>query len=237
MKVALLGYGKMGHIIEAIAPAQGIEIIERLDIDKKLQDDEATRLALQEVNVLIDFSVPDAVLENIKISAGLKKNIVIGTTGWYDHLDTANKIVLENDIGLVHASNFSLGINLFYKLVQRAGELFHIFDNYDCFMEESHHKFKKDAPSGTALNLMKILEKIYGKDKIPITSVRAGYIPGTHAVGFDSNVDSISLKHTARSREGFAQGAIFAAKWIQNRKGIFAFSDILDSVLKELKFK
>ncbi len=237
MKVALLGYGKMGHIIEDIAPDQGIEVVERFDIDRKIQDNDAIRSALNEVGILIDFSVPDRVLDNIKIAASMKKNLVIGTTGWYDHLDTVQDIVKEHSIGLVHASNFSLGINLFYKVIQRAGELFHTFENYDCFMKESHHKFKKDAPSGTALNLMKILEDFYEKGSVPVTSVRAGYIPGSHSVGFDSNVDSISLKHTARNREGFAQGAILASKWIQNRKGLYAFSDVLDSILKESNFK
>jgi 4-hydroxy-tetrahydrodipicolinate reductase len=233
MRIALLGYGKMGHIIEGIAPDHGIEITERFDVDRTIQDDETTRSVLEQVRVLLDFSIPDAVCRNIEIAAKLNKQLVIGTTGWYDHLPDVKAIVKKRNIGLVYASNFSLGINLFYKVIERAGELFQTFGNYDCFIEEAHHQFKKDAPSGTALTLRNILEKYYKKDQIPVTSVRAGYFPGTHSVGFDSNVDTISLKHTARSREGLAQGAILAAKWIEHRKGIYVFSDVLESILND----
>ncbi|MGH7456025.1 MAG: 4-hydroxy-tetrahydrodipicolinate reductase, partial [bacterium] len=128
----------------------------------------------------------------------------------------------------VYGSNFSLGVNLFYQIVERAAQLFSAFDSYDPFIAESHHKFKQDAPSGTALVLQKLLAKAYGERPIPVTSVRAGYIPGTHAVSFDSAVDTIRLEHTARNREGFAEGAFLAAKWIAGRKGFYEFREMLN---------
>jgi 4-hydroxy-tetrahydrodipicolinate reductase len=156
---------------------------------------------------------------------------VIGTTGWYSRLEEASKIGASSNIGVVYGSNFSLGVNLFYQIVERAAQLFSAFDSYDPFIEEAHHKFKKDAPSGTALVLQKTLAKIYGDRPVPVTSVRAGYIPGTHAVSFDSVVDTIRLEHTARSREGFAEGALLAAKWIAGRKGFYEFREVLEERL------
>jgi 4-hydroxy-tetrahydrodipicolinate reductase len=232
MKIALLGYGKMGHMIEDLARDSGLDVVQQFDVDRTITADEHTRESLKDVNVLIDFSIPDAVIENVRTAAKLHKHLVVGTTGWFDHLPEVDKIVKENDIGLVHASNFSLGINLFYKIIRNASDLFQAFKDYDCFVEEAHHQFKLDAPSGTAINIQDILEKNYGGKKIPVTSVRAGYIPGTHSVAFDSKADTVSLKHTARSRAGFAQGAILAAKWIETRKGLYEFSDILNDILK-----
>lgn len=232
MKIALLGYGKMGHMIDDLALEQGLEVIEKFDVGRTIKADEPTRTALRNVPVFIDFSIPDAAFENIRIAAELKKHLVIGTTGWHDRLGEVEDIVKKNDIGLVYASNFSLGINLFYKVVAKAASLFSAFQDYDCFVEEAHHKFKLDAPSGTAINIRKILQEQYPNKECPVTSVRAGYIPGIHSVGFDSKADTVQLKHTARSREGFALGAIMAAKWIEKRKGLYAFSDIVDIILK-----
>ena len=232
MKIALLGYGKMGHMIDDLASEHGLEVIEKYDVGREIKADESTKTDLMNVPVFIDFSIPDVVFENIRIAAELKKHLVIGTTGWHDHLGEVEDIVKNNDIGLVYASNFSLGINLFYKVVAKAAGLFAAFQDYDCYVEEAHHQFKLDAPSGTAISIRKILEEQYKTKECPVTSVRAGYIPGTHSVGFDSKADTVQLKHTARSREGFALGAIMAAKWIEQRKGMYAFSDILDNILK-----
>jgi 4-hydroxy-tetrahydrodipicolinate reductase len=129
---------------------------------------------------------------------------------------------------LIYGSNFSIGVNLMFKLAQRAAELFKDFADYDPFLEEAHHKFKKDAPSGTALSLRKIIEREYDRD-VPTASTRAGYIPGTHTAGFDSEVDTLTITHTARSRAGFAEGAMVAARWIENRKGFFEFADLFSS--------
>ena len=227
MKIALIGYGKMGRIVETVATRRGHEVKERFMDVKPFSSDSKTKALLKDVSVLIDFSVPEAVLENIQAACDLSKHIVVGTTGWYNNLEDAKKIVEKSNIGMVYASNFSLGINLFYRIVERASELFKKFENYDPFIEEAHHKFKKDAPSGTALVLKKIVAGQYGEKDIPVTSVRAGYIPGKHKVSFDSLVDTISLEHTARNREGFAEGAILAAEWIENRKGFFEFQEVL----------
>jgi 4-hydroxy-tetrahydrodipicolinate reductase len=228
MKIAIVGYGKMGRLVEEVGRRQNIETVAQFDIANPLHADEETRRLLAGVDALIDFSMPDAVLENLRQVAALPANLVIGTTGWHDRLDEARKIVESSGIGLVYGSNFSLGVNLFYQIVEHVAKLFSAFDNYDPFLEEAHHKFKKDAPSGTALMLKKILAKEYDKREIPVTSVRAGYIPGTHAVSFDSSVDTIRLEHAARSREGFAEGALLAAKWIAGKKGFFEFREILN---------
>ncbi len=227
MKIALIGYGKMGRMVEAVALRHGLEVKERFMDVKPFSSDSKTKNLLEDVSVLIDFSVPEAVLGNIKSACDISKNIVVGTTGWYDQLEDVKKMVEKSKIGMVYASNFSLGINLFYRIVERAAELFRKFEDYDPFIEEAHHKFKKDSPSGTALVLKKIIENQYDKKNIPITSVRAGYIPGKHRVSFDSTVDIVSLEHTARNREGFAEGAILAAKWIKSRKGFFEFQEVL----------
>ena len=231
MKIGLIGYGKMGRMIEGVAGRHGLEVSERFEDVRPLRPDESTRRVLKDVSVLIDFSVPEAVLENIQACADLSVNLVEGTTGWHQRIDEVQKIVEESGIGMVYASNFSLGVNLFYRIVARAGEIFKPFDSYDPFIEESHHKFKKDAPSGTGLVLKKMLEEHYGEQKVPVTSVRAGYIPGIHAVSFDSAVDTIRLEHTVRSREGFAEGAILAAKWVVGRKGFYEFGDVLEDII------
>ncbi len=228
MKIALIGYGKMGRLLEEVARRHAMEVVARFSRAHPIRAGEETRQTLHEVTTLIDFSAPDAVLENIRTAAALSLNIVIGTTGWHSRLEEARKIVESSDIGLVYGSNFSLGVNLFYQIVERAAQLFSAFDGYDPFIEEAHHKFKKDAPSGTALVLQKTLAKVYGERPVPVTSVRAGYIPGTHAVSFDSAVDTIRLAHTARSREGFAEGALLAAKWIAGRKGFYEFREMLN---------
>jgi 4-hydroxy-tetrahydrodipicolinate reductase len=235
MKVALLGYGQMGKMVEKVAGQQNIEVVERYWDEQPLIVNEKSREALKDVSVLIDFTLPDVVVENIWKGAELSLNMVVGTTGWSDKMDEVEQIVKEKQIGLVHASNFSLGINLFYKIIENAASIFSAFKNYDPYVEEAHHKIKKDAPSGTALNLMKILQRYYPKEKIPVTSVRAGYIPGIHQVDFDSKSDTVKLEHTVRSREGFAEGAILAARWIEHKKGLYAFEDVLDDILKNVK--
>jgi 4-hydroxy-tetrahydrodipicolinate reductase len=182
------------------------------------------------VEVLIDFSIPDVAFENIQTGLKLGKQIVIGTTGWYDKLEAVKKQVKSTSTGLVYASNFSLGVNLFYKLVKQSSEIMGKFKEYDPFVEEMHHQFKKDAPSGTALEILKLMKSGYSEQEIPVTSVRGGFIPGTHIVTYDSKVDSIQLSHSARNREGLARGALMAANWIHGKTGFYHFSEILDDV-------
>ena len=230
MKIALVGYGQMGKMVEQIAGSHHVEVAERFDVDHFMKEDEATRQSLRDVPVLVEFTLPETSPENIRIGTALGKSMVIGTTGWHQKLDEVRAMVRDGGTGLVYGNNFSLGVNLFYRMVSHASSIMARFDSYDPFIEEAHHRFKKDAPSGTGLTLNRIMKKNYSRD-IPTTSVRAGYIPGTHAVGFDSQVDTIQLKHTARSRGGFAEGALLAAKWVRNKQGVFEFGEVIEDLL------
>jgi 4-hydroxy-tetrahydrodipicolinate reductase len=233
MKLALIGVGKMGRMIETAAVRQGHEIIQKFWDVRPLKADAETRKRLKGVDVLIDFSTADSVADNVRAAADLSLSMVEGTTGWQGRLQEVECIVRESGIGFVYASNFSIGVNLFYRVVEKAGEVFSPFKQYDPFIEESHHKFKKDAPSGTAIEIGKLLQPHYPSGPVPVSSVRAGYIPGEHSVGFDSAVDMIRLTHTARSREGLAEGALLASSWISGKTGCFRFSDVLDQILSE----
>lgn len=224
MNIALIGYGKMGQMVGQTAARHSMDVVCIIDPMG------ANRGRLEDADVCIEFSQPDAVVDNVRRCAAAKKPVVVGTTGWYDCIPDVRSLVEESGIGLIYGSNFSIGVNLMFKLVERAAELFKAFDMYDPFIEEAHHKFKKDAPSGTAISLRKIVERQYDED-VPTASTRAGYIPGTHTVGFDSEVDTLTITHTARSRAGFAEGAIVAAKWIENRQGFFEFPEIFGNQL------
>jgi 4-hydroxy-tetrahydrodipicolinate reductase len=194
------------------------------------------------VDVFIDFTIPNSVIANVEAVAQIARPLVIGTTGWYHQLNEVKKIVSDAKIGVIYASNFSIGMNLFFKIVANAAELFDRFEQYDPFIHEFHHRGKLDSPSGTANSLANImLEKINRKqailgktsegvisqNQLHVTSTRAGYIPGTHIVGFDSEADTIELKHTAHGRRGFAAGALYAAQWIVGKQGLFTMEDLL----------
>jgi 4-hydroxy-tetrahydrodipicolinate reductase len=223
MKIAIIGYGKMGRMIEQAAERNRIEVACVTDIGGVL------RGSLADADVCIEFTQPSGVLDNIKLAAEAGKPIVVGTTGWYEHLDEVRTLVEASHIGFVYGSNFSIGVNLMFKVVEYAASLFKNFASYDPFLEEAHHKFKKDAPSGTAISLKQRLEREYNQE-VPTSSTRAGFIPGIHTVGFDSEVDTLTITHTARSRAGFAEGAIVAARWIANRQGFYEFADICDQL-------
>jgi 4-hydroxy-tetrahydrodipicolinate reductase len=225
MKLALLGYGKMGRMIEQAATAGGLEVVCVIDPIT------GSRGTLTDADVCVDFSEPDAVMGNIKMAADARVSMVVGTTGWYDRVEEARQIVEAGAIGFVYGSNFSVGVNLMFKLAAYASEIFKQFELHDPFIEEAHHKFKKDAPSGTAISLKRIVEEIYGRD-VPASSTRAGYFPGKHTVGFDSEADTLEIVHTARTRAGFADGALIAAKWIAGRKGFYEFAEIIEERLK-----
>jgi 4-hydroxy-tetrahydrodipicolinate reductase len=226
MKLALFGYGKMGQMVEQAALRNGFDVVCVIDPIA------GSRGKLNDGEVCIDFTEPAAVIENIKAAAEAGIAIVVGTTGWYDHLDEARRLVQEGGIGFVYTSNFSVGVNLMFRITEHAAHLFSRFPSHDPFIEEAHHKFKKDAPSGTALFLKRAIEAEYGRE-VPTSSTRAGYLPGTHAVAFDSEDDTLTISHTARSRAGFAEGALLAAKWIVGRKGFYEFNDIIDEQLKQ----
>jgi 4-hydroxy-tetrahydrodipicolinate reductase len=236
MKLALIGQGAMGQLVMMRARDEGHEIALTLSSRDAERNVEELAGLLRVVDVAIDFSVASAVLKNIKACAQANVPVVEGTTGWGDAKATALEYVREHDGALVYGANFSIGVNLFYRLVAHAAELFQATDDYAPFIEESHHSRKRDAPSGTALRLRDLLAARLPWD-IPIASTRAGHIPGTHRVGFDSIADQITLVHTARSREGFAAGALAAARWIQGHRGIYEFSEVFDQILKKVMSK
>ncbi|MGH9837409.1 MAG: 4-hydroxy-tetrahydrodipicolinate reductase [Blastocatellia bacterium] len=227
MKIAIVGYGKMGRMIERVAAARGHEIAARFDIDNNVNGAGLTAESLAGVDAAIEFSTPDTVLENIRRLAALRVPTVVGTTGWHAKLAEVKRLVESNEAALVYGANFSIGVNLFYKLVRDAAALLAQHTEYDPFLIEAHHKFKKDAPSGTALVIADQIRESYGGRTPEAVSIRAGHIPGTHEVGFDSEADMITLTHTARSREGFAAGAVLAAEKIVGRRGVFEFPELL----------
>ena len=230
MKLALIGYGAMGQLVGRLAIEQGHEIAQTLDVEDADRRVEDLAKALRGCDVAIDFSIADTVLKNAEACARAGVPIVVGTTGWLAQLADVQRLVTAHDGALVYGANFSVGVQVFYRIAARAAELFRDLDSYDGFIEEAHHKRKRDAPSGTAIQLHKIVAEKLGHE-VPVASTRAGYIPGTHRLGFDSAADQITLTHEARSREGFAAGALVAAKWIVGRKGVFEFSEVFDEIV------
>lgn len=227
MNIAIVGYGKMGKIIERIAQERGHSIVARFDVDNNVNGEGLTTESLAGVDAAIEFSTPEAALDNIRRLVSLRVPTVIGTTGWYDQLDDVRRLVEPNGAALVWGANFSIGVNLFFKLVQDASALFAQYNQYDPYLLEFHHKFKKDAPSGTALITARAMREAYGDRTPQAVAVRAGHIPGTHEVGFDSEADTITLTHTARNREGFAAGAVLAAERIVGKRGLYEFPELL----------
>jgi 4-hydroxy-tetrahydrodipicolinate reductase len=231
MKVALVGYGKMGRVVEELAPGKGMEVVACFTRSRPLRADAETRRTLSGVAALVDFSVPEAVAGTARVAAELSLPLVIGTTGWHDRLDEVREIVEASGIGAVRAANFSLGVNVFYLLVERAAQLLATVDGYDPYIHDWHHRFKLDSPSGTALEIRRRMARSYGEREVPISCQRAGYVPSVHQVGFDSAADTIHLEHRARSRQGLAEGALLAARWIAGRVGFHDFREVLVDLL------
>lgn len=230
MKIALIGTGNMGEMVAVLARRRGHEIT--ASVDELQRDLGATELAsfLSGNEVAIDFSGARAVERNVEACMIAGVPLVEGTTGWNDQLDEVRTAVERYNGALVYGANFSIGVNLFYRVTEFAAEIFSRFPEYEVFIEEQHHSRKKDAPSGTALKLEMIVSQQVQRE-ISISSTRAGNIPGTHRVGFDGPADQVLLEHTARSREGFAAGSIRAAEWIVNKKGFFEFGEVMDEIL------
>lgn len=227
MNLAIVGYGKMGRMVEQFAPEYGFAVQLKLDVDNNANFEGLTRENFTGVDVAIEFSTPETVVENLLRLAGLGVSTVAGATGWTARLDVVKKAVEENNTGLVWAPNFSVGVNIFIRLVSEAAGLFANHPNYGAWGWEIHHDAKKDAPSGTMLKLVEEMRQAgYGRT-IDVASNRAGKQPGTHEIGFDSAADTITLRHTARGREGFARGALTAARWLAGKQGFYEFSDIL----------
>jgi 4-hydroxy-tetrahydrodipicolinate reductase len=217
--LAIVGYGKMGRLIDQLAPEYGFSVTARVDIGREEPLDGA--------DVAVEFSVPSSVVGNVAKVAALRIPMVIGTTGWAEHLAEVKSIVAKNDSGLVWSPNFSVGVNVFTRLAAEAARLLKSEKEYGAWAWEIHHITKRDAPSGTLIKLVKQMKAAGFERPIDTSSNRAGAHPGTHEIGFDSAADTITLRHTARSREGFARGALKAAQWIVGRKGFFEFSDVL----------
>lgn len=236
MKIALIGYGKMGQAIEEIALQKGHDILFRIDKDSL---DLLESNQLKEADVAIEFSTPETAFENINkcLDAGLP--VVCGTTGWLNHLSEIEQRVKKENLTFLHASNFSIGVNLFFEINKKLAELMDNQPQYEISMEEIHHTQKKDAPSGTAITLAEqILEKISRKknwinevtasaDDLEILSKRIDPAPGTHIIRYTSDIDDIEIRHTAHSRKGFAQGALAAAEYLHDKKGFFTMKDVL----------
>jgi 4-hydroxy-tetrahydrodipicolinate reductase len=235
MNIALLGYGKMGKEIEAIALKRNHTIVLKINKDNASTITDAD---LKKADVIIEFSTPHAVLENIKKCINAQVPVVIGTTGWYDKFDEIKKLCSEKNGGLFHATNFSLGVNLFFKVNTYIAELMNKYNDYDVSMEEIHHIHKLDKPSGTAITLAEqVIKKIDRKTNWSIDSnsletlfikdVREGEVPGTHIIKYSSDVDDIEIMHKAHNRKGFALGAVIAAEFLNGKKGIYTMSDII----------
>ena len=233
MKIALVGYGKMGHIIDELATKKGHEIVARLN-------ETPTGENLNSPDVVIEFSNPEVAFNNIKICLENKIPVICGTTGWLDQKPEIEKIALQNNTGFLYGSNFSLGVNLFFALNEKLADLMKDFSEYSVQLEEIHHTQKKDAPSGTAISIAEgiikndprfdawKLEETQNKE-LGIFAIRENEVPGTHSVYYKSDVDEIEIKHTAFNRNGFAVGAIVAAEWIIGKHGNFTMNDVLFS--------
>lgn len=225
MRLLLVGYGRMGRIVERLSPDYGFEVVGRLDDTNNIG---AVGIpSAPDADVAIDFSVPSAVVENLPKLAERRINIVIGTTGWNAHEERMRHIVAESGIAVVAASNFSLGVALFERLTEQAAKMFAPYPEYGAWIHEIHHAAKKDAPSGTAITLKQGMERAGYKHKIDMASNRAGSVPGTHTVGFDGPFETVTLTHTNRDRSAFAQGALQAAKWIHGKRGWFSIQDVV----------
>ena len=231
MRLAIIGDGAMGRLVRSLAEAGGDEVGRVITSrDSSLGVDQLVE-SLRGHDAVVDFSVTGAVLKNIEAAARAGVPIVEGTTGWDAREAEARRLVAEHAGALIFAANFSVGVNLFYRIVTRAAELFAATD-YAAFIEEAHHARKRDAPSGTAIKLRDIMAAQINRD-IPVASTRAGHIPGTHRVGFDSAADQITLTHTARTREGFAAGSLLAARWIKDKQGVYEFSETVDQIVSD----
>lgn len=242
MKIALVGYGRMGRAVEAVAEERGHEVVARLDVADDSAGDGLTARRLAGADVAIEFTVPDAAAANLAALAAAGVDVVCGTTGWYDGLPEVRRAVEAAGTGLIYAPNFSLGVQAFFRLAQAAGRLAERLADWDAHVLEAHHRHKADSPSGTARKLAELLlAELTRKTRwelgpapgpvdpavLQVSSVRAGEIAGIHVVGLEGPDDRIEIRHEARGRTGFARGAVAAAEWIHGRAGVFTLDDML----------
>lgn len=220
MKLAIVGYGKMGRLIEQLAPEYGFTVHTRIDLNDNFDQARGADAA-------IEFSIPGAVAANVEALASRGIPVVVGTTGWADQMNAVQSSVAKHGTGLVWSPNFSIGVNVFFRVVREAAKLLESEPQYGAWAWEIHHITKKDAPSGTLIKLVEEMKSAGYSRPIDTAANRAGAHPGTHEIGFDSAADTITLRHSARSREGFARGALKAAQWLPGKKGVFKFEDVL----------
>lgn len=239
-RIAIVGYGTMGKAIEEMALEKDFEISGTYDINDPVSKDK-----ILDFDVAIDFTTPEVVMKNIKYLASKKKNIVIGTTGWYSEIEKVRKLAAKYDIGIVWGSNFSIGMQFFFRVTEKSGELLKLLNEFQFGITDIHHNRKKDAPSGTAISLANYLikgnknysgftldptEAVEDKSKIHISSFRVGNVIGEHRILIDSPYESIEFTHSAKNRKGFALGVLEAAKWIKNKKGFYSFDEVLEEL-------
>jgi 4-hydroxy-tetrahydrodipicolinate reductase len=227
MNLAIVGYGKMGRLVEQLAPEYGFAVQLKLDEFNNANFEGVTRENFQGVDVAVDFSIPSAVADNVERIAALGVNMVLGTTGWAGQTERVKAAVAKSGIGLVWSPNYSVGVNVFFRLVSEAARLLKDEAQYGAWGWEIHHSTKKDAPSGTMLKLAADMKQAGYARPISVSSNRAGAHPGTHEIGFDSPADSITLRHATRNRDGLARGALKAAQWVVGKQGFFEFSEVL----------
>ncbi len=240
MKIAILGHGKMGREVERQATLLGHEVAVMINTKEELQ-----KADLSAVDFAVDFTEPDVVVDNINFATQQDVNMVVGTTGWYDQLDRVKEIVREAGTGFLWSANFSVGVNIYWKILEQSAKILDEFDEYDVFGHEYHHNKKKDSPSGTTIKTAQIiLDNIKRKDiaqyekldRAPFTnelhfsSTRGGSVPGTHKVFFDSDFDTIEITHSARNRSGWAIGAIKTGEWLSGKHGVFSMDDYINDI-------
>lgn len=227
MRILLVGHGKMGQLIESLAPGHGCEVVDIAEIQRPLDVVLGARGG-NAIDVAIDFSQPDAVASNMKMLAERRISVVVGTTGWHQHERELRGIASQAGIGVLAAANFSLGMHVFAVVVEEAARRFGALHQFGAWIHEAHHSAKKDAPSGTALMLKRVMDDAGYRGNIDMSSSRAGYIPGTHEIGFDGPAETVTLTHTVRDRSVFAHGALEAAKWLRGRTGWFTMRDMIN---------
>ncbi|MCK5282580.1 MAG: 4-hydroxy-tetrahydrodipicolinate reductase [Nanoarchaeota archaeon] len=243
MKIAIVGYGRMGKEVEAIAKSKEHEVV-TIDPNCRADFPEINEESMKNVDAAIDFTIPETALKNAKLYNQLKINTVMATTGWYDKMEEMKSNV--SDIGFIWAGNFSIGVNVLFRILDCASKIINNIDSYDISAFEMHHKGKKDSPSGTAKMLADIIlknvdrkkklatEKLnreIAEDELHFASMRGGSIPGTHKIIFDSEADTIEITHTARNRSGFAVGSVMAAEWIKGKKGFYNIDDLMNEII------
>jgi len=231
MRIALIGTGQMGSMVETLARSKGHDVSVAIDGSSAAFSASELAAKIGSCEVAIDFSTASAIRRNVEACMAAGAALVEGTTGWAENFDEIKAVVERERGAFVYGANFSIGVNLFYRIVDHAADLFSRFPEYEVFIEEQHHSRKQDAPSGTALKLKEIIER-HQDSVLSVASTRAGNIPGTHRVGFDGPADQIVLEHMARSREGFAAGALIAAEWVAGKKGFYEFGEVIEEILK-----